>query len=56
MLIVYCLFNFSEYSNGCNYNPDLRIDDKIVLLTGGSTGIGKETVKDLVKRGNSLIS
>ncbi|KAK2140137.1 hypothetical protein LSH36_1471g00003 [Paralvinella palmiformis] len=51
ILIGVGLYFISKYSNGCSYNPDLRIDNKVVILTGGNTGIGKETVKDLVKRG-----
>jgi len=33
------------------YRGDGRIDGKVVIVTGANTGIGKETVLDLVSRG-----
>ena len=37
--------------SGATCNSSDRIDGKIVIVTGGNTGIGKETIEDLLKRG-----
>lgn len=33
-----------------------RMDDKIVLITGASGGIGFETAKELTSRGDSILT
>ncbi|XP_044265896.1 retinol dehydrogenase 12-like [Tribolium madens] len=39
-----------EWTGGPKLQPSISAEDKVVIVTGANTGIGKETVRDLARR------
>ncbi|XP_014271722.1 retinol dehydrogenase 13 [Halyomorpha halys] len=53
--IVGCSIIIKDYCAGNKYEEPNLIENKVVIVTGANTGIGKETVRELAKRKGKII-
>jgi FlaA1/EpsC-like NDP-sugar epimerase len=44
-----------DTTGGKRYTADVKIPGRTVIVTGASSGIGKETAKELARRGAYII-
>ena len=55
LIILLLLIILSKWGNGPKTKLTHSMNDKVVIITGGSRGIGLETTKDLLRQGATVI-
>lgn len=54
-IIVTVIALLKMYFRGTNCSVKRDLKGKVAVVTGGNTGIGKETIKDLAKSGCTIV-
>ncbi|KAF3361361.1 hypothetical protein VdG1_00699 [Verticillium dahliae VDG1] len=52
---LFALFLVKLWSNGASNTSELKMHGRVVMVTGGTSGIGAATVLDLAKRGAQVV-
>ena len=55
LILLIFLLSCRDYFSGDLYDNEQKLTDKVVIVTGANTGIGKEVVRDLAKREAKVI-
>jgi len=53
--LLYLILRWSGWFSGTMCSVDSKLEGKVVVVTGGNTGIGKETVLELCRRGATVV-
>lgn len=53
-LLVFSYMVLRRWLQGGRFTKPIRCDGKVIVITGGNTGIGKETALELARRGGKI--
>ncbi|XP_072020882.1 retinol dehydrogenase 12-like [Amphiura filiformis] len=54
-IVAVLMYTWGQFTASCWCDSKARLDGKTVIVTGSNTGIGKETARDLARRGAKVI-